>query len=302
DQSELSRAGQLVYVLSNYGQYIVLFFLPHNLSVLHKYSTLNLPALWATMSFLAISGGTYLSVKHAKSSGGSLVGWLWFLGTLVPVIGLIQVGVHSYAERYMYWSCPGLIILVVNWIPEKSGKSVYRHVLIVTAILILSTISFSRNLEWKNTVTLFRSALRVDPNLREGWAVLADFYSQKGQHKEAIYAAKKVFQCDPNGRESRLNYVISLHYSKGINAAEEELSLYLKDYPEDDVALKLKGEMCYSKGEYKEAIKHLENSLKVNVFNVSAYSRLADCFQKIEDPVNEKRHRRIVKALNALND
>jgi hypothetical protein len=88
-----------------------------------------------------------------------LVGWLWYLGTLVPVIGLVQVGSQAMANRYIYLPSIGIFIIIAWGINELSWRWKYRKALITSAVpIILITLLVATRHEisyWKNSITLF---------------------------------------------------------------------------------------------------------------------------------------------------
>src|SRR5205085_10413053 len=94
-----------------YGRYVLDFFWPHDLAVLYPHpGQWPVGEIWASVDCVVFI--TAMVVLFARSRPYLFVGWLWFLGTLVPVIGLVQVGVQSMADRYTYLPYIGLFVMV----------------------------------------------------------------------------------------------------------------------------------------------------------------------------------------------
>jgi hypothetical protein len=121
--------------------------------------------LWLAIAVLAIV--TILVVKVRTRQAYALVGWFWYLGTLVPVIGLVQVGIQSMADRYTYLPSIGIYFLV-TWtmadllracrVPIIFTASAAAAVLCILSALTVRQLSF-----WKNSETLFFHSVSVDP-------------------------------------------------------------------------------------------------------------------------------------------
>lgn len=148
--------------------YLYKTLLPYDLAVFYPYATVR-SAQWAalvvTMSLVLISG---IALLYAKRAAYFAVGWFWFLGTLVPVIGIVQVGGQFAADRYLYIPQIGLTIAVVWALQEGWQRGKIRSALLFggTAIVV-SALSFGAWRQvgyWRNDVTLFSHAAEVVPN------------------------------------------------------------------------------------------------------------------------------------------
>lgn len=142
-----------------YAQYVITLVYPFNLSVWYPYdkSIPTIQVLGAAALLIVISAFCVWQIKERKFL---LMGWLWFLGTLVPVIGLVQVGVQSHADRYTYVPFFGLFIMVVWGLSDllKRYKN-FMNSAAVVVILVLSVICFFQVSLWKNNETLYRHSI-----------------------------------------------------------------------------------------------------------------------------------------------
>jgi len=148
----------------SYAAYLGKAWFPRHLAVFYP-----LPleiSLWkATAAGALIAILTALAIRRARQAPWLLVGWLWFLGTLVPVIGLVQVGRQAMADRYMYLPSIGLFLAVCWELPALAGaRARWRAVLAavsLAAILALTAATRAQARQWSDSATLFRHALAV---------------------------------------------------------------------------------------------------------------------------------------------
>ena len=158
---------RLINSAVSYVKYIVMMFYPANLSVWYPYDR-NF-AWWQIIGSLALLIGiSIFCLRQIKRRKYFLFGWLWFLGTLVPVIGLVQVGAQPLADRYTYVPYFGLFVMLVWGLAE-----VFLHLrwswsliaaFVIASLLILSAISYRQTAHWKNDEALYRHSLSVTTN------------------------------------------------------------------------------------------------------------------------------------------
>jgi hypothetical protein len=145
----------------SYAAYLGKLLLPRNLAVFYPVP-LEIPAWEILGAVTLLAAITAVSVWKARRAPWLLVGWLWFLGTLVPVIGLVQVGRQAMADRYTYLPSIGLFLAIVWGIWELAGE---RRVLLATAaaavIALLAVGTWRQANYWKDSDALYRHALAV---------------------------------------------------------------------------------------------------------------------------------------------
>jgi tetratricopeptide (TPR) repeat protein len=187
----------------SYIKYIAKFFWPSNLVFLYPYPALPLPdwqIVASTLLLLAVS----VAVFKLRRRKYLAVGWLWFLGTLVPVIGLVQVGVQAMADRYTYIPYIGLLIMVAWGMSDLTANRAYGKAIftVVAAILIIAmTASAYFQLGcWKNSISLFSRAVEVTHDNRIArmaknylaWVLATSPDPNMRNPSEAIRIAKEV--------------------------------------------------------------------------------------------------------------
>ncbi len=191
----------------SYVVYLGRAFLPRNLAVFYP-----LPfdvSVWKGAGAAALVALlTALAVRRARTAPWLLVGWLWFLGTLVPVIGLIQVGRQAMADRYTYLPSIGLFLAVCWGLPALVGSDVRRRVLLavasLVAILTLAAVTRMQVRYWSNSVTLFQHAVEVTEGNYVAHVGLAKAFMQEKRWSEAAESYRAALILRPGLREARL--------------------------------------------------------------------------------------------------
>ncbi len=151
----------------SYWRYVQITLWPDQLRAFYFHETKNISVVAALLSVLALILVTFVCWHFRKQRPYCLVGWLWFLGTLVPVIGIVQVGDQALAERYTYLPLIGLFIAVVWLVGDTVAHSpaikVAAQLLAVAVIAACAVKTDAQVRVWKDTVTLFTHVLEIDP-------------------------------------------------------------------------------------------------------------------------------------------
>jgi protein O-mannosyl-transferase len=184
----------------SYTFYIDKMIWPSNLAVLYPH-----PGLWplweilgAVLLFIA---ATFMISWKAKKFPYLAVGWLWYVGTLVPVIGLVQVGSHARADRYTYIPLVGLFIIAAWGIPELLERWRYRkEVFVVSSALSLLGLFFVTWTQvgyWQDSITLFNHTLRVTNQNIIIHTNRGSAYDSLGNYTQAIADYDRAIEIDP---------------------------------------------------------------------------------------------------------
>ena len=145
--------------LVSYAAYLGKLFLPRHLAVFYPIQP-AIPAWEVAGAAVLLIAITVLAIWRARREPWLLVGWLWFLGTLVPVIGLVQVGRQAMADRYTYIPSIGLFLAVV-WSLAELGRA-HRAALATAAGIVILALAATTRVQigyWSDGATLFRHAL-----------------------------------------------------------------------------------------------------------------------------------------------
>ena len=151
----------------SYVRYILKMLWPDPQTPYYYHEFKHINYMVAGAAVILLIGITLLCWGMRNKKPYCITGWLWYLGTLIPVIGIVQVGIQAMAERYTYMPLLGLFIIIVWLFSDAVSKLPYRTIVstLVAVILVVAMIAktAAQVPYWKNTVTLFSHALDVDP-------------------------------------------------------------------------------------------------------------------------------------------
>jgi hypothetical protein len=183
-------------------------FWPQNLAVFYPFAD-KLPVWQVLVSAMLIIVISIAVVAVAKQLPGILVGWLWYLTILLPVIGIIQVGNHSMADRYMYLPLIGIGIMMAWGIPLLFQDAMMRKYIVLLAgivfIAILAFLTWQQCGYWKNSIILFSRALQVTNNNYIAYNNRGVDYDELAQYQNAIEDYKEAIRLIPNYKEAYNN-------------------------------------------------------------------------------------------------
>jgi tetratricopeptide (TPR) repeat protein len=170
----LSVSSRIANAIVAYGQYLRQTFWPSGLALVYQLPK-DTPAVHVAFASAALSAITIMAVLMWKRRPYLIVGWLWFLGTLVPVIGLVQVGPQARADRYTYVPLIGIFIMLAWSLPAAArvlnpsqratvvrpavGNAVV--VACIAAVVVLSLVTWNYVQKWRDSVTIFAHVLAV---------------------------------------------------------------------------------------------------------------------------------------------
>jgi len=276
---------RIANALISYISYIVKMFYPASLAVLYPHPGESLP-LWQSVASLAILVViTVLIILAARRHGFLLVGWFWYLGTLVPVIGFVQVGVQAMADRYTYISSIGIFIMFAwafarlfrKWSFPKLPATVLPGVLIA-AMLICTRMQLRY---WKDSFTLFRHALDVTENNYIMHSNFGGALFQKGRFDEAIDHFEQALKINPGFADARrdIGFVLLKQQKtdQAITAFEQALQIK-KDWGE---VYNYLGLAHAQNGQFETAVEKYNHALKLEPDYAEAMKNLGIALQRL---------------------
>jgi protein O-mannosyl-transferase len=236
---------------------------------------------------------TALTLRFLNRHGYLAMGWFWYLGTLVPVIGLVQVGDQAMADRYTYIPSVGLFLMAAWGLADlASCWPRLRPILIgawAFALASLLVITSQQVLYWRSSETLFRHALAVTGDNPWVHCLLADTLANEGDFDAAEAQCREALRLKPGFPEIQVLYAKVLERGNKLEQARAVLSDLVRQYPADSAAHCELGMVLNRKGDAALAIEHFRValSLKPNYpearFNLaSALSRESDVSAAIE--------------------
>jgi tetratricopeptide (TPR) repeat protein len=175
----------------SYGRYLLMAVWPVNLAVLYPLPNhLHWIHAWAATSAAPLVVICWLVWRARRACPYLLVGWLWYLGTLVPVIGLVQVGTAALADRYAYFPLIGIFIAIVFGVRDLAERFRFPKMILAGAtILILAaylTLTENQLRYWRNSETLFAHTLAVTQNNVNALIDYGVAFEQQGRLTNAL--------------------------------------------------------------------------------------------------------------------
>ena len=199
--SALPFSYRLGNALWSYLRYVSSTLCPTGLSVIYPYRV-QLPVGLVTVSIVLLVIWSGLFLLWRKKFPYLLVGWLWFLGTLIPTIGLVQVGAQSMADRYMYIPSIGLFLLLVWSVkdlirlrPPLRNVCLFMGTVALALCLVATSVQISY---WRNTMTLFTHAIKVTGDNSVAYYCLGTAYLEAGDRTDALALFKRSVEIEPN--------------------------------------------------------------------------------------------------------
>jgi hypothetical protein len=182
--SQLPLGLRLANAVHSYLAYLGDAFWPTDLVALHSYGAASFSVVSAVVGALILLLFTAATLVFARSQGYLVTGWLWFLGTLVPVIGIVQVGMQARADRYMYIPLVGIGVAVAwgardLWRRLDGNPRILAGVGVVSA-LCLGVAAWVQVGHWRDTETLFQHAVAAVEGNFVAHRVLGDEYLRRG--------------------------------------------------------------------------------------------------------------------------
>jgi tetratricopeptide (TPR) repeat protein len=208
---QVALDGRAANAFISYVAYIVKMIWPSRLAVFYPYPAGKISIWLAVLAALFTIGISIFVICLARNRKYLLVGWFWYIGVLVPVIGLIQVGGQARADRYTYLPSVGIFIIAAWGAAELLDKRRYRKtILSVSAGLVICAMLLCTRIQvrhWKNSFTLFRHAVEVTENNYVGHTGLGKALRAQGKVDEAINQYHQALRTKPD-------YAIT-HYNLG---------------------------------------------------------------------------------------
>ena len=280
DMGSLPLGLRVSNALISYVRYIGKVFYPAPLAVLYPLDIRGYS--WAEiggcLAFLLVV--TAVVILERRKRRFLLTGWLWYLGTLVPVIGLVQVGVQSMADRYMY--LPGIgIYIIVAWL---AGEAVARLrspkiVPVITGVSILVVLLLITRTQvgyWKDSESLFRHALEVTQNNYVMHRNYGQVMKSQGRLDEAIENTRRALAISPGWIDAR-EKLLDLLREKGLDAETvSEFELILRARPDKIRIRNAYGLTLVKLKQYDKAFEQFNIVLMSDPCNVIALNNLYD--------------------------
>jgi tetratricopeptide (TPR) repeat protein len=269
--------------LISYCRYLGKLFWPTDLAVFYPPSG-KWPLAQVLLAGGLLLGITVMFILKRGRYPFLLMGWLWFVGTLVPVIGLVQVGDQAMADRYTYIPLLGVLILTVWGAYELTRR--WRHhepaLLVAGCMAIVLCLGLTRQQlgYWQDSETLFRHALAVTENNYLAHNNLGNALGMKDQTDEAINQFQEAIRLKPNYADAFNNLGVALDEKGQTDEAIRQFQEAIRLKPDDVAVHNNLGSALVEKGQIDEAIRKLQEAIRLNPDYAEAHNNLGVALNK----------------------
>ena len=304
---KIAILNRVANALASYFTYLVEFVWPANLAVFYPYPE-SPQWILASVGVVALAVITTLAIREFRERPYFAVGWIWFLVTLLPVIGLVQVGQQSHADRYTYLPMIGLSIAIawgfVDWF-ERKGWSQTGLAFAAVAICAAWAIVTFVNLDyWRDSIALFEHAIevtdrnaiaynnlgsalwdqgrlpealpqfemavRIQPQAPEKQDNLGSALTAAGRFEEAQVHLERALQLSPDFAKAHVDLALAFTRQGKIDDARAHYLTALRLQPDNPEAHYGLGGILAQQGRMQEALPHLEKGIPYLLGKISA--------------------------------
>jgi Flp pilus assembly protein TadD len=315
--SEVSLPARIANALVSYVQYLFKMCWPTDLAPLYPHPRDGLSWAQAAGGGALLVGVSVLTIMQSRRRPYLLVGWFWYLGTLVPVIGLVQVGEQSRADRYTYVPLIGVFIMLAWGASELYQRARFRYAwlaLPAAALVACVTLTWrqarlwhdSRSL-WEHTLRVtvdnyvaennlgfalfeggkytqaeehFRSALRIKPDYVRACANLGLALDKRGRAAEAVDWYRKTLELHPNLAATRNNLGVALAKQGKMDDALDQLQEAVRIDPTFTEAVYNLAFALARQKRFDQAIAYCRDCIRVEPQNARFRFALADLLRQ----------------------
>jgi len=266
---------RIATVSVSYVLYLKKTFWPTDLALPYPYSTdWSFPVIAGAALLLVVISA--IALLRARNESFLLVGWLWFLGTLVPVIGLVQVGIQSMADRYSYLPLIGIFIMVAWAIPAawtQWPRPGFVFGAVIAGALMFMLAGTEVQLQyWRNSATLFSHTVTVTSNNILAEYNLAEALTRLGDEPQAIVHYQAALAIRPNRVEAQYNSQTQAHYNLGLifraqkkwPEAADQFRAFIQDEPRTPAGHLNLGVAFVALGQVNDATNEFHQAIKLH--------------------------------------
>ncbi len=258
-------SSRIANALVSYVAYLGQFFYPVGLAVFYPHPGSNLPIWKALGALVLLVGVSAAAVAWRRRCPCAFVGWFWYLGTLVPMIGLVQVGWHAMADRYAYVTQIGLYLALAWGAAQVAASWPYRRwvcgVASALVVLVLMGCAWRQTAYWRDGETLWTQTLACTSRNSVAHNNLAAVLAGCGQVEEAITHYQKALEIEPNSAEVHNNLGAALgrrgRFDEAIRHCERALAIkpdFAGAYNNLGNALAGRGELDAAISQYRKVV------------------------------------------------
>jgi len=287
-----------------YAAYMWQMLWPVKLAVFYPHPESRLPLWEIILCLLLLIGITAAAVVLRTSRPYFITGWLWYLGMLVPVIGLVQVGWQGRADRYTYLPQIGLYIAITWGIADVTAAWRWqREILTAGTAIVVGLLSWRASVQasyWRDSETLFTHALAVTSNNDVAENNLGIVFLQKGNLDEAISLLQAAVDLRPENSPAHENLAKALLQKGQVTDALVHYRRLLELQPDNIEVHNIVGTVLIKQGQAREAVEEWQKVLAIQPDNGNAMSNLAWVFATSPDDSLRDRAKAVQLAEQAM--
>ncbi len=270
---------RIANALTSYVTYIGKMFFPYDLAVLYPFPS-SIPAAKVLAAAFLLLGITWLAIQFRKAMPYVVTGWFWYIVSLLPVIGLIQVGPQAMADRFTYIPLIGLFMACVWAFHDIAAhlrlNRIFTHMVVFLLALFYSILCWQQISYWQDTYTLINRALRVTENNYVAHAGLGNLFSKQGKLEDAAHHFHSALKIAPGYKTAHIGYGITLAKMQRLPEAEFHFKKALEIDPDFTPAHYNLGLSLYRRGIMFEAADHFEQALQLQQDHPKAHYYLGN--------------------------
>ena len=265
--------------LVTYVAYIGRMFWPGRLAIFYPHLRGDLPFWYVVGALLLLVVITVLVLWKLRQRPYLALGWLWYVGTLVPVIGLVQVGLQASADRYTYVPLIGLFIIIAWGVPEILARLHYRKTILslssAVLLLVLGVITQRQVGHWHDNTTLYEHAVEVVENNWWAYDALGRAFAKQDKLEDAVKHFTRAIEIRPDYLQARCNLGSALVQQDKINEAIGHFTKALQTRRDFVGAHSNLGYALLQQGRLAEAAAHFMEALRIKPDFVVAHQGMA---------------------------
>ncbi len=273
----ISFTSRILNAFNSYTGYLEKIFYFQELGIFYPYPA-NFEWLEVIGSVLLLLSITTLVIIRIKKQPYLAVGWFWFIGTLIPVIGIIQVGSQSMADRYTYIPLVGIFICTLWLVTESLQNIKYGKTVSILAIIfyipIIMYSTYNQVGVWKNTLSLFEHALAFNWKNYRAYNMAAYAMFKSGEYQKSLYYYSMALKINPKYEPAYTNAGNAL---QNMGKLDDAINCYIKAIQINSKSAEAQynlGIALILKNRFPEAINHFNESLKINPGDADVHNNL----------------------------
>jgi len=272
--SQVSLDSRIANSIFSYANYIRKLIWPSNLTVLYPHPG-TLPGWQVVFALLLLTAISLLVIGNMRQRPYLMVGWLWYLGTLVPVIGLFHANNQYMADRFVYVPFIGLYIMIAWGFSELISRQPFGKIrlaaLAVVLLSILMVVTWKQVRYWQNSMTLFGHTFEVTSNNWKAHNNLGVALFEQGKVDEAIHHYRTALSIRPGYMLAHSNLGVALAKRGNLTEAASHYKTALRINPEFAAAHYNFGSLLLKQVKFKEAMGHFAQAIRIHPEYTKAY-------------------------------